>query len=236
MSILLIPKIVHRIALGGRAVPEHLERNWQTLRGLLPAWEFRTWTEANLPRLRNQSEFDDCVRFPMCRYGLQSDILRYELLLDHGGLYVDTDVEFFKDPAPYLTDAALLTTSRYSDEAPDGLGAIENAMLGATPQHPLYRTLVDELPRNFREHRMEAGWESVDGSVAMTGPSFLARVLRRVYEKELPSARRDRDGAWTFGDAKIFADELFKHRWSADEDWAGRVFARHHSFLNWGGW
>ena len=51
-----------------------------------PTWEYRFWSEENMPKLRNQAQFD-----AMNELAGKADILRYELLYDHGGFFIDAD-------------------------------------------------------------------------------------------------------------------------------------------------
>ena len=81
-----IPRKLHQIWLGS-PVPENLKlaiSTWQNWDG----WEYHLWTEKDLPhiRLRNQKLFDSLSNF-----GEQSDLLRYEILSQQGGLYLDVD-------------------------------------------------------------------------------------------------------------------------------------------------
>ena len=46
------------------------------------------WTDQRLPDIINRKEFDESEKF-----AAKSDILRYELILQYGGVYMDTDFE-----------------------------------------------------------------------------------------------------------------------------------------------
>src|SRR3954452_9252859 len=85
---LLIPRIIHRVWLGDGAMPPEYEAFGETWAQHHPGWEMRLWRSSDLPPLRNQDLFDRATSFAQ-----QSDIARYELLLRHGGVYVDTDFE-----------------------------------------------------------------------------------------------------------------------------------------------
>ena len=51
-----------------------------------PTWDYRFWSEENMPKLRNQAQFD-----AMNELAGKADILRYELLYDYGGFFIDAD-------------------------------------------------------------------------------------------------------------------------------------------------
>ena len=78
-----IPKIIHQMWLGDDEPPQL----WlDTLRNQNPGWEHRLWTDDNLPELQNRAEFDATIDLTQ-----RSDLLRYEILFRHGGVYVDAD-------------------------------------------------------------------------------------------------------------------------------------------------
>jgi mannosyltransferase OCH1-like enzyme len=80
------PRIVHQIWLGAKPPLPWLD---QVRRAYEAAgWSYRLWTDRNRPTLRNEAQFR-AIR-ELCG---KADILRYELLLDQGGLYVDADCE-----------------------------------------------------------------------------------------------------------------------------------------------
>src|SRR5690606_28737488 len=84
----VIPRVFHAF-WGGPPMPAHLAaylRRWQELH---PYWEFRLWTPDNLPRLRNQDLFDAPeIYSPKSNpWQWRSDLARYELLYDMGGVY-----------------------------------------------------------------------------------------------------------------------------------------------------
>ena len=59
----------------------------ETWRRMHPDWDYRLWTEANLPRdFTNQHLIDEEQSYPA-----MSDYIRYELLFRFGGVYIDAD-------------------------------------------------------------------------------------------------------------------------------------------------
>jgi mannosyltransferase OCH1-like enzyme len=84
----VIPRIIHQIWLGPLTPPSKALDSWKKKH---PNWEYRLWTEDNLPNLKNQHAFDVSDNYPQ-----KADILRYELLEQFGGVYVDADVHCIK--------------------------------------------------------------------------------------------------------------------------------------------
>jgi len=89
----MIKKTIHYVWVGSREIPEKhcaFIRGWRELH---PDWEIIKWNEENF----------DCESNPWVKhaiekknYSLAADVIRSWVLVNHGGIYLDTDVELFK--------------------------------------------------------------------------------------------------------------------------------------------
>jgi len=161
-----IPKKIHQIWLGGR-LPEKYVRLTKTWQEFHPTWEYRLWTDRDADRIQmsKRNIFDACVN-----KGMKSDILRYEILSQQGGLYVDTDFECLRafDDFMYLDFFAGISY--------DGDMVLYNGLIATIPHHPIIELCSDALNKKYA------------GKCAMTimnatGPyhftrCFLARVTK----------------------------------------------------------
>jgi inositol phosphorylceramide mannosyltransferase catalytic subunit len=183
-------------------MPEELVgygRSWERLH---PGWEVVTWRDDDLDWLRNRAEFD---RAP--RYTTKANIARYEIVLRHGGLYVDCDFEALR-PFDELLEGASLVVGEERD------GALGNALFAATAGHPVLAYAVDELPRSF-------GARFEDHSIASTGPEFWTRCVRRAgVALDVEPRVLGRDLIYPYG-----FDPAQRHLRRAD---FGTAFAVHH--------
>lgn len=152
-----IPKVLHRIWFGG-PIPGAFEQNWESWRRLHPDWELRTWGIDDLDVLINQAAFDDAPKLSS-----KANIARYEILLRHGGVYVDCDFEALRNIEPLLDGASFVV----GEETP---GVVNNAFIGAVPDHPVLRQVVADLPTS---HFSQPDAPSPQRS----GPYLLNRVL-----------------------------------------------------------
>ncbi len=156
-----IPKIIHQIWLGPL---EPLKAAMNTWPKLHPDWEYRLWTEDNMPSLVNQEAFDSADNYPQ-----KSDILRYELLYNYGGVYVDAD-EYCIKPLDEIIDLvaqsnqAVFAANEGNRELPN---LIANGMLGCTKHHPF----MLEVANNIDAKNKEPAWKS-------TGPAYLTRMIQ----------------------------------------------------------
>jgi SAM-dependent methyltransferase len=97
----------------------------------------------------------------------RSDLARVMLLLEHGGVYMDAEIE----PMEHLDDIVAPATELWLMRWGDGYN---NAVLGSRPGHPLLRRLLEIMLRN-----LERGYFNRNVAAA-TGPLCLSAVVQRV--------------------------------------------------------
>lgn len=133
-----IPKIFHRIWIGNKPMPEEYEYYGQTFMDLHPDWEYKLWTDDNLPvnKFQNRDLYksDNGVVF-------KANIARIELLYLYGGVYADTDFEFYKNIEPLLKDYDHFFTGEKQ-------GIIGNGIIGSVAGHPILKKLLDGMPES----------------------------------------------------------------------------------------
>lgn len=160
----MIPKRLHAF-WGGPEMPEELAGYLERWRELHPAWEFNLWTPDNLPELRNQDMFDDPEGWSSKSNPWQwrSDLARYELLHDVGGVYVDCDLEPLRPIDELLTSEFIaLEDSHY----------VNNAFMGAEPESDWMADILGGLRK--RALRL---WDCrVNKSI---GAQYLTEVMSR---------------------------------------------------------
>jgi len=159
-----IPKVFHRIWLGGQPMPDEFRRYGDSWLKLNPAWEMRTWSEENLPDVINLFEFQS-----FSKPAGKADVLRYELLWRFGGVYLDTDFEPLKPLGSLFDDI----NTFFADQGPL---APAIGILGSVPRDPFYEHLVAALPASARN--------TTGSLVEKTGPGFFARELDRFFGRE----------------------------------------------------
>ncbi len=174
-----IPRIFHRIWLGTKALPEEFAEFGATWTAMHPSWEMRMWTDANLPPLANQALFDNAPSF-----AAKADILRYELLLRFGGVYVDTDFECLKNIEPLIAGLECFVAQQKDLDADFGRFCyVNNALMGAGPGHPLLRDLVSSLPQHMASIPPDMP------AAALTGPHYLTAVIQSHPEVKIFPAK-----------------------------------------------
>ena len=206
-----IPKIIHQIWLGG-PLPEKYKAIQASWRKFHPDWEYRLWTDESVKefKMQNQALFDSAVN-----WGEKADILRYEILNQFGGLYVDTDFECLRafDILHHLCDFYIgLECIEQRFQSP----RMSNALIACAPAHPLIRECINSISGDGPR-------DNCDLIQARTGPGLVTRVFFRflddtsyknvalpsTYFYPLPASERN----GTFGGA-------IKQTWVQDESFA----------------
>lgn len=166
----VIPKKIHQIWLGS-PLPDKFKAYTETWKQFHPTWEYKLWTDADVADLhiKKKREYNYAKN-----YGMKSDILRYEILAKHGGLYVDTDFECLKpfDPFMYLH---FFVGSTHTTEP-----CFYNSLIACTPHHPIIEQIRSDVRLMYDGHKSKI-------IMGGTGPyhftkSFLASIKRNEYK------------------------------------------------------
>ena len=85
-----IPKVIHYCWFGGNPKPELVLRCMDSWRTFCPDWEIKEWNETNFDV--NQHPFMQAA-YDAKKWAFVSDLARLIIVYEHGGVYMDTDVE-----------------------------------------------------------------------------------------------------------------------------------------------
>ena len=154
---ILIPRVFHFIWIGPKDLSEEHQKNIDSWRHHHPDWEVRVWRNEDIPRLRNQEQFDRALAMAG-----KADILRAELVHDQGGVYLDIDMECLRPIDELLAGCEGFLTCEHQS------GRIGNAVFGAVPGHEFMRHIVEAIPRWFHPQQPHR-----------TGPTLFTHMGRR---------------------------------------------------------
>jgi mannosyltransferase OCH1-like enzyme len=136
---LLIPKIIHQIWIGPDDIPEHINSYRQSVKEKFSDYTYSFWTNDNLPKLPKncQTQFDRYKK--LGRPAFQADILRYFLLNEYGGIYLDVDFLCNKNFENLITKSFFCVS-------PNNNGFhVCNGVFACIPNNPILTDLLDEL-------------------------------------------------------------------------------------------
>ncbi len=157
----MIPKVIHQVWLGPNPCPVLCVESWKAKN---PDWQHRLWNEYNLEfPVINRRQYDAIPRL-----NGKVDVIRYELLHRHGGLYMDCDSLCLRPLGDDFAEVDFLGVYMNERARPDRLA---NGILGCTPGHPMIKEVVDAVGRlSLRDCRTRPSWQ-------VTGPVLLTRVV-----------------------------------------------------------
>ena len=160
----MIPRVVHFVHfdVGHGGAPEARSQI-----PLLESWGYdvRWWGEEDLKLFRLGTTIRGLVQQSIWS---ASDLMRYEILAKHGGLYFDTDFMFFKRFPDWIHECEALG---YWEQEIRKSGMITNAFLGCRPGNRFFRHLVGHFMKNPPSAR------SHKAAVEQTATHFLTRML-----------------------------------------------------------
>lgn len=157
-----IPKKIHQIWLGGE-IPDKYTYLITTWLDKHPDWEYKLWTDKDVKSL---SMVNMPLFVAMDNLGAKSDILRYEIIFQYGGIYADTDflcIQPFDD---------FLHLDFFSGSGPSAFPFAFNGLFGARPQHPILKKAITELSRMTLSS--EKNYTEI---MKKTGPDFFSKIV-----------------------------------------------------------
>lgn len=89
----MIPKTIHYCWFGGKPLPKRIKKNIDGWRKINPEFEIIQWDENNFPY---KSFVYTKEAYECGKYAFVSDVARLYALYQHGGIYLDTDIEAIK--------------------------------------------------------------------------------------------------------------------------------------------
>jgi mannosyltransferase OCH1-like enzyme len=156
----MIPRIFHQIWINRQSpeLPADLAAYRDGWMKMHPEWDYKLW---NLETIDFTPSRPDLIE-SATSYAQVADILRYELLARHGGIYLDTDFQCLKCIDPILDGVDNFACSE------DGQ-IISVGILGATPGSRYMHRVIASLPDRV----------GVNPPNTETGPDFFTQVLLR---------------------------------------------------------
>jgi len=185
-----IPKVAHFIWIGPRPFPRESVENIRTWMAKNPDWTFYFWTDRQRPlpvpgmkvRMVQDLVF---LKLRECfaksdSYGEKSDLLRYEILYNEGGVYIDHDVKCFKsfDILNNAYDFYCGIDMPYTSSLPSCIFPTNN-LIGSKQGHPILLRCMEMLHEK---------WDQIGEQYpGLDREAVLNRVLHRTF--------------WSFGEA-----------------------------------
>lgn len=157
-----IPKKIHQIWFGDmpeshkRLIPKIIEKH--------PDWEYKLWGEKDLD---NYPMINKDMFKLISNVGAKSDIARYEILYNEGGVYLDSDFEMVGS-FDELIDTDFFTGVGHSNEP-----MVFNGLIGSIKNSLILENLLYNLKEKF-DFNNEVIKED---PMHLTGPYFFSKIF-----------------------------------------------------------
>ena len=115
----MIPKKIHYCWFGGNPLPELALRCIESWKKYCPDYEIIRWDESNYDVTKNKYMHQ---AYENKRWGFVPDYARLDIIYNHGGIYLDTDVEIIKPIDELLELEAFAGVEQDSKYVALGLG------------------------------------------------------------------------------------------------------------------
>lgn len=130
----MIPKIIHYCWFGGNPKPDLILKCISSWKKYCPDWEIKEWNEENFDV--NQHPFMRDA-YAAKKWAFVSDVARLLIIYEHGGIYLDTDVEL-RSSIDNLTGYDGFFAFQSLIHIATGLG------FGASPKHSLVQAMLEK--------------------------------------------------------------------------------------------
>lgn len=177
-----IPKIIHYCWVGGNPKPQSVLYCIESWKRCCPDYEIREWNETNYDFTKNEYMRQT---YEAKKWGFVPDYARLDIVYEHGGIYLDTDVEMVRSFDGLLENECFFgfeSTGDGEDFVNCGHG------FGAVPHH--------ETVRMARDLYEQLSFINGDGSMnLLASPHYTTQSLRQLglvqenRDQELPGVR-----------------------------------------------
>lgn len=151
----VIPKVIHYCWFGGKDIPEQNRKWMASWKKYCPGYKIVEWNESNYDITKNAYMHE---AYKAGKWGFVSDYAELDVIYQHGGIYLDTDVEMIRNLDELLCQDAFMGVEG-SKNINLGLG------FGAVPGFQMIKELMDE----YRQR----SFHSADGILDLTAAPIL---------------------------------------------------------------
>ena len=210
----MIPKIIHQIWIGHYNIPKRETALYQEIRDKHPDYEYHLWTDDNLPIIPLQLKEIYDEMYSRKDYVFCADMIRWLVVYEYGGWYLDIDWQFVKSFDFYYEehvkqcDGAIFGHWGVGWQHVDD--TIANNVFGFVPKHEMPFTVIANMPK-------DVGYSNAPYSPSYCGqqmrvylglPNFFTSEIweyHRIIREELTK----KNILW--GDYNTFQNENFRH-------------------------
>lgn len=164
----MIPKVIHYCWFGKKEIPDFLRKCMCTWRMYCPDYDIVEWNEDNYD-INKVSYMKEA--YEQKKFGFVTDVARLDILYQHGGIYMDTDVKLLRSIDDLLCQPGFVASEKWGNINSGG-------MIGAVPEHPMIKEML-EFRSGFHFSTEDGGLNTETNGLYETIP-----FLRKGYKIE----------------------------------------------------
>lgn len=191
-----IPKIIHQVWIGPNKIPTiWIDTFSVDYLNMYPNWKYMLWTDDNIHEL--------FINFPIIKsiydlektYNGKSDLLRYLILYNHGGIYIDADSVWinnknFSDLLDQVNETGMFLA--YEPINPNDLepDKVCGGVMGSTKKNKYMKLIIEGIENIVKDNDGSIKLvkykrlRSVLGVVKSIGPGFLDKMCK-TFDKRI---------------------------------------------------
>ena len=149
-----------------------------------PTWKHMVWTNQNLPVpfiFKKEWKLDN-------NNARRSDLLRLQILFNHGGVYLDTDMECIKPIDNLLSGYNFVMATECSHvgknekfSGPCDQKHINNAVIASTKENPTVYELMMKMKENYRNDEIDTSGKPTTYVAKLSGPTVYNKNKKLIY-------------------------------------------------------
>jgi mannosyltransferase OCH1-like enzyme len=128
------------------------------------------WDEVKLSNIQLQNREYYEFLYKEKRFAGASDILRYEILYQYGGIYIDADTVILK-PTEFHDFLRKHDGTFFIGCETDNCNLYANGTIGIPKGHVFMKEVINSLNEHWRGHSGEPDWK-------LTGPKFFTKIMQ----------------------------------------------------------
>lgn len=165
----MIPKKIHYCWFGGNEIPEKDKKCIESWKKYCPDYEIILWDESNYDITKNRYMQE---AYQAKKWGFVPDFARLDILYEHGGIYLDTDVELIKNIDHLLDQKAFMGFESDGESVNPGL------IIGAEAHMPLIGEIRDSIYQN-RVFKLRENEYDTTASPRMNTDFLVSKGMKR---------------------------------------------------------
>jgi mannosyltransferase OCH1-like enzyme len=179
-----IPKIIHQIWAGKQPLPNMLKELGETWKGHHPEWEYRLWNDNDILSFIVEYFPEYLDLYHSFHYDIQRwDAIRYLILHQTGGMYIDSDYECLENVEPLLEGRTCVFAMEPDIHAElfNKAMVFNNALMASVPAHLFLKKVIEKV---FSQNTLQYDTsDKMNCVLNTTGPWMLGELYQKFEDK-----------------------------------------------------